>query len=171
MNNYLSYIFDEKMKRIMKKIKNPIRIGTDCSGIDAPIQALKMLGIPYAYMFASDIDKHAKTSIMCNDAPKEFYDDILTRDHSQLSKIDFYVAGFPCQAFSTPGKRDGFEDTKMRGTIFFHCYETIRHTQPDFFILENVKGLTNHDGGNTFEIILQLLKIDIVSIPIWEYTP
>ena len=35
-----------------------IRIGTDCSGIEAPIQALKQLKIPFRHVFSSDIDKY-----------------------------------------------------------------------------------------------------------------
>ena len=49
------------------------------------------------------------------------------------------------------GKRKGFEDT--RGTLFYEFARIIKESQPKVFIYENVKGLTNHDKGNTFEII------------------
>ena len=135
---------------------HPIRIATDCSGIDAPIQALKLLNINFTYEFASDIDANCKMSILQNDNPKIFFDDITTRNHNTLPQIDFYIAGFPCQTFSMLGHRNGFDD--IRGTIFFHCFETIKNTNPRVFILENVKGLTTHDKGKTFSIILNKLK-------------
>lgn len=155
---YLKDIYDRDLWNIISSVKQPLRVGTDCSGIDAPIQALKIMNIPISYEFASDIDPNSKTSIMCNDSPKMFFDNILTRDHSKLPKLDIYSAGFPCQAFSTLGKREGFEDGKNRGIIFFHCLETIRVTNPQIFILENVKGLTNHDGGWTFRVIMDNLN-------------
>jgi len=154
---YLKQLYDKDMYTVITSIKKPFKVGTDCSGIDAPINALRVMNIPYQYEFASDIDLNAKESIMCNDSPKQFFDDITTRDHRKLPKIDMYFAGFPCQSFSTLGKREGFSDEKERGIIFFHCYKTIESTQPSIFILENVKGLTNHDGGRTFKTIMDQL--------------
>lgn len=156
--NYVKYLHDDTLARIHNKIRSPLKVGTDCSGIDAPIHALDVLGIPITYEFASDIDKNAKESIMCNHSPKMFFDDITSRNHRSLPKIDLYVAGFPCQAFSTLGKREGFMDTKDRGIVFFHCLETIKSTSPQVFILENVKGLTNHDNGKTFNTIITHLE-------------
>ena len=135
-----------------------LSIGTDCSGIESPIQALNILKIPYVHLWSSDIDQMVKQSIMCNYRPKVFYPDIFERDHRRLPHVDLYVAGFPCQAFSTLGKREGFDDEKGRGTIFFECYQTIKVTQPIVFILENVKGLTNHDHGRTFKFIMEGLS-------------
>jgi len=139
-------------------VKKPLLIGTDCSGIEAPIQALELLKIPYIHKFSSEIDKKTKSLLECNYAPEIIYDDITKRNHANLPKIDLYISGFPCQAWSHLGKRGGFDDYKGRGIIFFECYDTIIHTDPDMFILENVKGLVTHDNGNTFEYILDALK-------------
>jgi len=68
-------------------------------------------------------------------------------------------AGFPCQAFSIAGKRGGFEDT--RGTLFFDVAEIIKRKQPKAIFLENVKGLTNHNGGKTLATILNVLRNDL----------
>jgi len=133
-----------------------ISIGTDCSGIDAPIQALELLNISYIHEWSCDIDKYAKSSIMSNFRPKYFYDSIFRKNHSKLPNIDIYVCGFPCQSFSTLGKRQGFNDN--RGIIFFECLETIKKKKPIVFILENVKGLTNHENGNTLNIIITSLQ-------------
>ena len=66
-----------------------------------------------------------------------------------------YVAGFPCQAFSIAGNRDGFEDS--RGTLFFDLLQYLKAKRPKYFILENVRGLTNHDNGQTFKVIVDAL--------------
>ena len=93
-----------------------LKIGTDFSGIGAPEQALKKLGIEYKSVFACDIDKYAKQSFLANYNTDNWFDDITKRDHSKTPYCDLYVAGFPCQAFSVAGKRKGFNDT--RGTSF-----------------------------------------------------
>ena len=134
-----------------------LKVGTDCSGIEAPIMALQKLKIKHKHLFSSEIDENCRKVIRQNYHPSIIYDDITTRDHNKLPSLDIYVAGFPCQAFS--GLRhdaQGFNDP--RGTIFFECLETIRLTHPKFFILENVRGLLSHDDGNTFKTIMKSLK-------------
>ena len=69
--------------------------------------------------------------------------------------IDIICGGFPCQSFSIAGNRRGFEDT--RGTLFFEIARFAKELQPKYLFLENVKGLLNHKGGETFEIILKTL--------------
>jgi DNA (cytosine-5)-methyltransferase 1 len=63
--------------------------------------------------------------------------------------------GFPCQAFSVAGKRRGFDET--RGTFFFDILRIAKHHRTPYLLLENVKGLLNHDGGKTFEVIMRAL--------------
>lgn len=132
-----------------------IRVGTDCSGIEAPIQALKQLKIPFVHEFSSDIDKHVIQSIKANYNPKILFGDpdgpykdgdMTKRDNRKLPDIDLYVCGFPCQTFSQAGKRKGFEDD--RGQVFWSCLDVIKKKKPDYFILENVKGLLSHDKKN-----------------------
>lgn len=69
--------------------------------------------------------------------------------------IDVICGGFPCQSFSVAGKRMGFEDT--RGTLFFEIARIAKEIKPRYLLLENVKGLLNHDKGNTFSTILRTL--------------
>ena len=133
-----------------------LTIGTDFSGIGAPEQALKKLGIEYKSVFACDIDKYAKQSFLANYNTENWFDDITKRDHSKTPYCDLYVAGFPCQAFSVAGKRKGFNDT--RGTLFFDLFQYIKLQRPKYFILENVKGLVRHDKGNTFKTIMDSLE-------------
>jgi DNA (cytosine-5)-methyltransferase 1 len=143
-----------------------MRVGTDCSGIEAPIQALIGLKIPFTHEFSSDIDKHVIQSIKANYNPGRLYGDpdgpfpdgdITKRDNSTLPDIDLYICGFPCQPFSLAnGNRKGILDS--RGTVFWSCLNVIMHKQPTYFILENVKGLISVDDGRVYEIILKELE-------------
>jgi len=109
-------------------------------------------------VFAVEIDKYA-----CETYKKNFGEnpigDIKKIDEKKLPDFDILLAGFPCQAFSIAGHRGGFEDT--RGTLFFDVARIIKEKQPKAFLLENVKGLTNHNKGKTFETILNVLKNDL----------
>jgi len=133
-----------------------MKIGTDFSGIGSPEMALKYLGIDFKSVFACEIDKYARQSFEKLHKPQTFYNDITTRNHKEVEQLDLYVAGFPCQSFSMAGKRKGFEET--RGTLFFNVAEFIKENQPKTFILENVKGLLNHDKGKTFQTIVDILS-------------
>ena len=73
----------------------------------------------------------------------------------KLPQFDLLCGGFPCQAFSIAGKRRGFEDT--RGTLFFEIARILKTKKPSYVLLENVKGLLNHNKGDTFKIIIQTL--------------
>lgn len=133
-----------------------MKIGTDFSGIGAPEMALKYLGIDFDSIFACEIDKYARQSFEQLHKPQTFYNDITARNHKEVEQLDLYVAGFPCQSFSTAGKRKGFEEA--RGTLFFNVAEFIKENKPKTFILENVKGLVNHDKGRTFQTIVDILS-------------
>jgi DNA (cytosine-5)-methyltransferase 1 len=134
-----------------------LKVGTDFSGIGAPEQALKNLGINFESVFACEIDKYARQSYSAiHDEPKTFYNDITKRDHKEVEQLDLYVAGFPCQSFSIAGQRKGFDEA--RGTLFFDVAEFIRINQPKCFILENVKGLLSHDKGRTYQTITDILS-------------
>jgi len=139
---------------------NTLRVGTDCSGIEAPIQALIQMNIPFTHVFSSETDKFCIESIKFNYNPKIIFGDkdgpfpegdITKRNIDDVPDIDLYICGFPCQPFSTAGKQKGFLD--KRGNVFFSCLEIIEKKQPRYFILENVKGLFGHNKGNTWNII------------------
>ena len=132
-----------------------MKIGTDFSGIGSPESALKRLGLDIDEVFACEIDKFARASFNELHNPTTMYEDITTRNHSEVPQLDLYVAGFPCQSFSLAGKRGGFEDT--RGTLFFNVAEFIKENQPKCFVLENVKGLLSHDNGRTYQTITDVL--------------
>lgn len=76
----------------------------------------------------------------------------------EIPNFDICLGGFPCQAFSIAGYRQGFNDEKGRGNMFFELARIIEAKTPQAVILENVKNLTTHDKGKTFTIILDTLK-------------
>ena len=77
---------------------------------------------------------------------------------SEIPDFDVMLAGFPCQAFSIAGQRQGFEDKKGRGVLFFELVRIIKNKNPQIIFLENVKNLVGHDNGNTFLVIINELK-------------
>ena len=72
--------------------------------------------------------------------------------------VDIIAGGFPCQAFSIAGYRQGFNDEKGRGNLFFELTRIIHSKKPRVVFFENVKNLVGHDRGNTFRVILEALK-------------
>ena len=133
-----------------------IRIGTDCSGIEAPIQALRNINIYFSHEFSSDIDRYCIDSIRANYTPKKIFTDITKRNIKEVPDIDLYVCGFPCQPFSLAGNKKGTKD--KRGKIFYSCLEVIKYKKPKYFLMENVKGLVTIENGIFFNNILKLLQ-------------
>jgi DNA (cytosine-5)-methyltransferase 1 len=74
-----------------------------------------------------------------------------------LPTHDVLLAGFPCQAFSIAGHRQGFDDEKGRGNLFFNIHDILKEHKPRHFLLENVKNLKGHDNGQTYQKICSLL--------------
>ena len=131
-----------------------VRLATCFSGIGAIEQAFKRLKIKHRIVFAGDIDKKCKQSYFANYNINEqdWHSDIHEFDATPYKgQVDLLVGGAPCQAFSMVGKRLGLEDT--RGTLFYEFARVIKECQPKVFLFENVKGITNHDKGKTWEVI------------------
>ncbi|MCT7549677.1 DNA (cytosine-5-)-methyltransferase [Aliarcobacter butzleri] len=152
-------VFDvhEKENWVNKEFINPnanIRLATMFSGIGAIEFAFKRLNLNNEIVFACDSDKFVKESYFANYSIKEenWYDDVYKINGEKYkNKIDILVGGSPCQSFSMVGKRKGLDDT--RGTLFYEFARVVKESEPKVFIYENVKGLVNHDNGNTFEVI------------------
>ena len=106
-------------------------------------------------VFSSEIDSNAKKTYKANfgEDPSGDITKIVAKD---IPDHDILVGGFPCQAFSQAGLKRGFEDT--RGTLFFEIARILKEKKPKAFLLENVKNLTLHDHGKTFETIKTTLE-------------
>ncbi|MCL2634231.1 MAG: DNA (cytosine-5-)-methyltransferase [Oscillospiraceae bacterium] len=107
-------------------------------------------------VFTSEIKPHAVEVLKQNHPKERINGDITAIPSSIIPNFDFLLAGFPCQAFSSAGKRLGFLDT--RGTLFFEVERILRDKKPNGFILENVEGLINHDKENPKDKIGRTLK-------------
>lgn len=113
-------------------------------------------------VFASEWDEHAQATYRANySTPVEIHGDITKIDEEDIPPFDICLAGFPCQAFSIAGSKNGFNDNykgKSRGTLFFDVVRICDRHKPKVIFCENVKGLTIHDKGNTFKVIINTLK-------------
>ena len=125
------------------------------SGIGGFSLAIQRAGFKINKHYASELDKYAQMIYRRNFNGSIQLGDI-TKVGNDLGKIDIATFGFPCQAFSIAGKRRGFSDT--RGTLFFEIERLARFYKPSYLVLENVKGLFSHEGGNTFRTIMDSLR-------------
>ena len=64
------------------------------------------------------------------------------------NRIDILTGGFPCQPYSSAGKRLGKEDDRH---LWPEMLRAIREIQPRWVVGENVRGLTNWNGGVVFD--------------------
>ncbi len=107
----------------------------------------------FRHVLLNEFDKVACNTLRMNRPEWNIVEgDVRNVDFTPLrGKIDFLSGGFPCQAFSYAGKQGGFNDT--RGTLFFELARAVNEIRPKVFMGENVKGLTSHDDGRTFNTI------------------
>lgn len=109
-------------------------------------------------IYANELDIYAVKTYEENFKIKVDCRDINEVKVDEIPNFDVMIAGFPCQAFSLAGYRQGFNDEKGRGTLFFELVRVIKAKQPKIVFLENVKNLVGHDNGNTFRVILEELE-------------
>lgn len=118
-------------------------------------------------VFTSEIKPHAIEILKQNHPNEEVHGDIAQIDARNIPYFDFLLGGFPCQAFSSAGKRLGFSDT--RGTLFFEVERILKEKRPYGFILENVEGLVNHDRKNPADKIGKTLSIILEHLEALDY--
>lgn len=120
-------------------------------------------------VFTSEWNKWAAETYQANfGSDHPFIGDIVPFPADEVPCHDVLLAGFPCQPFSISGvskrnslgKPHGFE-CATQGTLFFDIARIIAKKRPKAFFLENVKNLVSHDGGNTFEVILETLRDEL----------
>ena len=113
-------------------------------------------------VFVSEWDEFAQKTYKANfHDDLEIAGDITKIDEKNIPGFDICLAGFPCQAFSLAGQRKGFDDDykgMSRGTLFFDVARICSEHKPKVIFCENVKGLTIHDKGRTFKVIVNTLR-------------
>ena len=133
---------------------NTIDLFAGCGGIR---QGMESAG--FSTVFANDFNDDCRPTWDINGWDHLEIKDLNLIEPKDLPEFDCLTGGFPCQPFSMAGKRLGFQDT--RGTLFFKVAEILHERRPETFLLENVKQLYHHDGGNTFQTILRVLRDDL----------
>ncbi|MBU1044774.1 MAG: DNA (cytosine-5-)-methyltransferase [Candidatus Omnitrophica bacterium] len=136
------------------KTKKKLKFIDFCAGIGAGRLGLEKNGLQCVGF--SEIDKNSEKTY------REFFGhdeinfgDLMKIDTKQMPDFDLMIAGFPCQTFSIVGQRKGMTDD--RGQIIFGLIKIMLEKNLKYFILENVKGLVNHDKGRSLRIILEEL--------------
>jgi DNA (cytosine-5)-methyltransferase 1 len=104
-------------------------------------------------IYADEFDEYAADTFECNYKIKVDRRDIHNVPADEIPDFDILLAGFPCQAFSIAGYRQGFDDEKGRGALFFELIRIMKVKKPRVAFFENVKNLVGHDNGNTFRVI------------------
>lgn len=122
-------------------------------------------------VFASEIDSYARKTYIHNFqkiSPQLFENNLFNKDirkvvPSEIPDFDLLCAGFPCQPFSQAGYKRGFDDfhNSERGNLFFNIADIIEVKRPKAYFLENVRGLINHDRGETFKLIRNILEKEL----------
>ena len=135
----------------------PVTLGSDCSGWESLSKAAKCIGLNAKLKFASDINVHCRTMIAeTEDSDVKIYHDTCTRAPGDAGSVDVYGAGFPCQPFSSIGKRRGATDA--RAGVTAHILKFIASAKPRCFILENVKGLLDTKNLPFFSSLITTLS-------------
>jgi len=153
----ISNIVDKPEKIISKKTKHGFKTVDLFAGIGGIRLGFENAG--FKTVFANDFEPQCKNTYDLNFRDsKLIVEDIRKIGIDDLPKFDFLLGGFPCQAFSIAGYRQGFDDEKGRGNLFFDIARILDARKPEGFLLENVKNLKSHDGGKTFRIIQETLE-------------
>lgn len=151
-----SFPYPKQIANSREKVLRFIDLFAGIGGIRYGLeQAAKDMGIETVCVFTSEIKPYAVSVLQENHPAETISGDITKIDTKNIPDFDILCAGFPCQSFSSAGKRQGFADT--RGTMFFEVERILRDKRPKGFILENVEGLVNHDEGKTLQVIIDRL--------------
>ena len=137
-------------------------VGSFFAGVGGIDLGFEKTGV-FNVIYANEIDEYPAQTYEKNFDIKVDIRDINRVKGDDILDFDIMVGGFPCQAFSLAGYRQGFNDEKGRGTLFFEMIRIIkekklRGKQPKVVFFENVKNLVGHDNGNTFQVILEHLE-------------
>lgn len=164
---YSSFDFEDAKKEDQRNLDMKIRFIDLFAGLGGTRigfqEACSELGIESECVFTSEIKKFGVEIYQHNFFDDKVDDDITKIESNNIPDFEFLLGGFPCQAFSAAGNRQGFNDT--RGTLFFDVARIIKEKKPLGFLLENVEGLVTHDHkdksskiGHTLQTIIKTLE-------------
>ena len=158
-NGIVSTVSKTIIEKLLKNRKEQTRVFSVCSGVDGSSMSLnpkRFKKVAFSE-FDPDSKKQHSAAILKYKYPKVPNLGDLTQIQSSgvtVPKFDLMFASTPCQTFSSAGNREGLGN--IRGTLFSYVVELLKqHTECNYFIFENVKGLLDHDGGRSFLTILK----------------
>ena len=138
-----------------------LTLGTDFSGLETPAQCLMALGIKFKLLFSSEIQPHLRKFIRRNFGKDgTVYKDVSKRSVEKMPHVDLYVAGPPCQPWSTAGKMMGLNDMHGRGILLYECLKYINQHKPKVVVLENVANLASEKFKDEFNNLCNILRLD-----------
>lgn len=138
-----------------------LTVGSFFAGVGGIDLGFKQTG-QFKIVYANEFDAYPALTYNANFKLKTDLKDIHEVKGQTIPNFDVMIGGFPCQAFSIAGLRQGFNDKQGRGTLFFELIRILKekqlqHALPKIVFFENVKNLVQHDHGNTFKVILGYL--------------
>lgn len=144
--------WDDELNIFSKREYKLIELFAGAGGL-----ALGMEKAGFKSVLLNELDKHACNTLRKNRPTWNVVEgDISKVDFSEYKdQVDILTGGFPCQAFSYAGKKLGFEDT--RGTLFFEFARAVKEINPKVILAENVRGLLNHENGQTLDVIKNVI--------------
>lgn len=136
-----------------------VSLFSGCGGLDLGFSGdftfhqIHYAKLPFTLIAANDVNERACLSYKANLGSHIACQDVSSFVDTLTGTCDVLIGGFPCQAFSHAGKREGFSDSKGRGLLYLEMVRAIQRLRPKVFVAENVAGLLDHDEGRTIKTI------------------
>tara|TARA_Y100000741_G_scaffold169860_1_gene128656 strand:+ start:1445 stop:2731 length:1287 start_codon:yes stop_codon:yes gene_type:complete len=132
-----------------------------CSGIGGfryGIEAFEKKQKCYNFkcILSADIKQDAIDTYNLNFNEKNGKKNINDIEPNNIGSFDLLTAGFPCQPFSSAGKKKGFKDD--RGGMIFKIIDICKTCKPEYVLLENVSNLLTIDNGKCIDKIVKLFE-------------
>lgn len=135
-----------------------LTVGSMFAGVGGICLGFKRAG--FDIQWANEIDSKACETYRHNFSEINLIEaDVCSLNTDESMKVDVLTSGFPCQAFSIAGKKQGFKDE--RGNLFIETARFIEDLQPQAYMLENVPNFARHDKGKTLETVRSILTEDL----------
>jgi DNA (cytosine-5)-methyltransferase 1 len=154
LHNNSSLIHESALEYVIPPVNTSFSVVELFAGGGGLALGLEQAGLKTTALI--EIDKHACETLRHNRPSYNIINEDVRNIDFKKFQADVVTGGFPCQSFSYAGKKLGFEDT--RGTLFFEFARAVNEIKPKLFLAENVRGLINHDNGQTLKTITAILS-------------
>lgn len=122
--------------------------------------AAATVGVHLKHGWANDYDAHTVQTYIANiemaTTASVIHSDVRNLDVKQLTPIDGFAFGFPCNDYSLVGENRGLKGEF--GPLYQYGINVLDEFRPDWFVAENVTGLQSSNGGHDFAKILGAMR-------------